>query len=156
MPCGRLSVTPSSAAKHSCRQQFDVARLHQQQRHSPLPHTSPLFHKQHASSLPSTHTLQQQHRITSHRSIVSSQHQLLAAQSRHSSTLRIPLRRLTSARYTTLPPSAAVSVVRQSPLVHLRPSHARRHYSSRTGWLATPVHRQPDNFQTNSLQACPR
>ena len=154
MPCGRLSVTPSSAAKHSCRQQFDVARLHQQQRHSPLPHTSPLLQTARLfTPLDSHSTTATSHHITAsyHPSI-----SFLAAQSRHSSTLRIPLRRLTSARYTTLPPSAAVSVVHQSPLVHLRPSHARRHYSSRTGWLATPVLRQPDNFQTNSLQACPR
>jgi hypothetical protein len=133
--------------------QFDGARLH----HSSsitfaltrLHHNSPTLH---SPRLTLFHN--QNNNIVSHHSIAPNQHHLLHAQFRHSSTLRIPLRRLTS--NPTLPPSAAVSVVHQSPLVYLRLSHARRHHSSRTGWLVTPVHRQPDNLQTNSLQPCPR
>jgi hypothetical protein len=157
MPCGRLSVdqgtTRALLPPRQSSQQFDGARLHSNlsTQHSPLPDfttTARLFtpRDSHSSTTRTT--------SSPHHSIVPSQHHLLHAQFRHSSTLRIPLRRLTS--NATLPPSAAVSLVHQSPLVHLRRSHARRHHSSRTGWLATPVHRQPDNFQTNSLQPCPR
>jgi hypothetical protein len=132
MPCGGFSVDhsflPSLRGKAQLPATSGRSATSRQPQHSPLPSSS---NRQLSSSLLPTHTLLQQspqhHRTTASypSSIIFCPHTFDI----HPSTLRIPLRRLTSARYTTLPPSAAVSPVHQSPLGLLRLRHARRLYT---------------------------
>ena len=120
---------PLSAAKHSCQQLQDGARLHGSRNirpYHPLPTDSSLLHSSRLTPCYNNH-----HNITApqHRTLPASSFARTISIFIHPSTLRIPLRRLTSARYTTLPPSAAVSPVHQSPLGLLRLRHARRLYT---------------------------
>lgn len=71
----------------------------------------------------------------------------LLAEFRYPSTRSIPLRRLaqipfTSARTRLLP----IATTSRSP------EYSRRAHTGRLGWLATPVHRQPDELRRNSLR----
>ena len=79
--------------------------------------------------------------------ITTSQHQLLPAEFRYPSALSVPLRRLTHINFTCIrlhyQPIATA-------LVHSE--HPPRAHSSRLGWLATDVHRQPDKVPTNTLR----
>jgi hypothetical protein len=155
LPCGRFGASEVDDFRGWQQVRFDftgstnntnaLTRLH-------------LFHRQQTSSLRSIHTLLQQYQH--HHRITASQHRTIPASSfaRTISTFFHTPYTPPSLNICTLQllPSAAVSAVNQSPLVRLRLRHARRHYTSRIGWLATHVHRQPDKFQTNSLQPCPR